>query len=195
MPQTITATSGEILEVEETKRYLRISDNIDDEDVEIRAMIVAARIEAERISKRTLRASVTRVQLLQHWFRRFKFENPPLHTTPGIVVRYYDSSNTITTVAATNYDLDPPVSTGDENEGVSYITFDRNFNFPILYDRRVDRIEITYITGYVTQGAIPEAAKQAVKILVWDNYYGEANETNLKRAADLLGSIGFGFYA
>ena len=71
MPQTITAASGEILEVEEVKRYLRISDNVDDEDVEISGMITAARMEAERITHRTLRASVTRVDLRTHWFNRF----------------------------------------------------------------------------------------------------------------------------
>ena len=87
------------------------------------------------------------------------------------------------------------MTTGDEQEGVSYITFDTFFAHPILFDRRPDRIEITYTTGYVTQAAIPEVAKRAVKIMVYDDYYGEANENNLKRARQSLAAIGFGFYA
>jgi len=194
VPQTITAKSGEILTVEEAKRYLRISDDIHDEDAEISAMIVSAREEAERITHRTLRASVTRVDLRTDWFNRFKFLNPPLHTTPVIAVKYYDSLNVLTTVAASNYFLVPSVSTGDEQEGVSWIDFDTFFAHPILYDRRQDRIEITYTTGYVTQAAIPEVAKRAVKIMVYDDYHGEANENNLKRARQSLAAIGFGFY-
>ncbi len=196
MPQVIIAKSGEILEVEEAKRYLRISDNVQDEDAEINGMIVAARMEAERISHRTLRASVTRVDLLTHWFNRFHFLNPPLHTTPSITVKYYDASNVLTTVDSSNYFREPPTVAGDEQEGTSYIDFDTNFSFPILYDRRTSgRIEITYTTGYVTQAAIPEVAKRAVKIMVWDDYYGEANELNLKRAKQSLGAIAFGHYA
>ena len=195
MPQVITATSGEILAVEEVKRYLRIPGNVDDEDAEINAMVAAARMEAERITHRTLRASVTRVDLRTHWFNRFTFLNPPLHTTPAITVKYYDSNNVLTTVVASNYFLIPTVVTGDEQEGTSHIDFDTNFSFPILYSRRTDRIEITYTTGYVTQGAIPEVAKRAVKIMVWDDYYGEANENNLKRARQSLGAIAFGHYA
>lgn len=195
MPQVITATSGEILEVEEVKTYLRIPENIHDEDIEISGMIAAARVEAERITKRTLRASVTRVDLATHWHRRIDFLNPPLHTTPAITVKYYDSNNVLTTVAASNYFLVPTVATGDEQEGVSHIDFDTNFSFPILYSRRTDRIEITYTTGYVTQAAIPEVAKRAVKIMVWDDYNGEADENNLKRAKQSLAAIAFGFYA
>ena len=196
MPQTITATSGEILEVGELKTYLRIPDNTHDADEEIEGMIVSARQEAERITKRTLRASVTRVDLRTHWFNRFTFLNPPLHTTPAITVKYYDVNNVLTTVAASNYDLVPPVSTGDEQEGVSYIEFDTFFSHPSLYSRRrTGRIEMTYTTGYVTQDEIPEVAKRAVKIMVYDDYYGEANENNLKRARQSLAAIGFGFYA
>ncbi len=195
MPQTITATSGEILEVGEVKRYLRIPDNIDDEDAEINGMIAASRMEAERITHRTLRESVTRVDLLTHWFNRFEFSNPPLHTTPAITVKYYNASNVLTTVDESNYEKVPAVTTGDEQEGVSYIDFDTFFSHPILYDRRTDRIQITYTTGYVTQAAIPEVAKRAVKIFVWDDYYGEANENNLRRAKQSLGSIAFGHYA
>ena len=196
MPQTITAKSGEILEVAEVKRYLRIPDNVNDEDAEISSMIVAARMEAERISHRTLRASVTRVDLRTHWFHRFEFLNPPLHTTPAITVKYYDASNVLTTVDASDYFLNPPVTTGDEQEGVSHIDFDTFFSHPILYAQRpTDRIEITYTTGYVTQAAIPEVAKRAVKIMVWDDYYGDANELNLRRAKQSLGAIAFGFYA
>lgn len=195
MPQTITAASGEILEVEEVKRYLRIPDNIQDEDDEINGMIATARIEAEAITRRTLRPSVTRVHNERQWFNRFVFQHPPLHTTPAITVKYYDASNTLTTVDASDYFVVPSVATGDENEGVSFLDFDTFFSHPVLYDRRTDRIEITYNTGYVTQDAIPIVAKQAVKIFVWDAYYGEANENNLKRARQLLGSIAFGFYA
>lgn len=196
MPQTITAASGEILEVEEMKRYLRIPNNIHDEDAEVKGMIVAAREEAERISHRTLRASVTRVDLLPHWFNRFTFLNPPLHTTPAITVKYYDASNVLTTVAASNYFQGPPVTAGDEQEGISYIDFDTFFSHPILYDRRpTDRIEITYTTGYVTQAAIPVNAKKAVRLFVWLDYYGEDDANKLKRANQLLGTIAFGFYA
>ena len=101
----------------------------------------------------------------------------------------------LTTVAASNYFLVPSKSTGDEQEGVSWIDFDTFFSHPILYDRRQDRIEITYTTGYVTQDEIPEVAKRAVKIMVYDDYYGEANENNLKRARQSLAAIGFGNYA
>lgn len=195
MPQTITATSGEILAVEEVKRYLRIPDNIDDEDAEINVMITAARIEAEAITHRTLRASVTRVDVLSNWFTRFKFKNPPLHTTPAETVQYYDSTNSLTTVADSNYDIVPSVSTGDENEGVSYLQFDSFFSAPILYDRRPDRILITYTTGYVSQDLIPETAKHAVKMIVWNMYYGEEDNRHVIRAKQLLGSIAYGFYA
>ena len=41
----------------------------------------------------------------------------------------------------------------------------------------------------------PEVAKRAVKIMVYDDYYGEADENNLKRARQSLAAIGFGFYA
>ena len=118
-----------------------------------------------------------------------------MHTTPAVTVKYYDSLNVHTTVAASNYFLVPSVAIGDEQEGVSYIDFDTFFSHPVLYTRRTDRIEITYITGYVTQDEIPEVAKQAVKIMVWDSYYGQADANNLKRARQLLGSIAFGFYA
>lgn len=220
MEQTIKVTSGEILEVADAKQYLRISDNIHDEDESISEMIVAARIEAEATSHRTLRASVRRTNVVGDntavddfgfgafgglasfhgvhsfgWFRRWYFQNPPLHTTPDVKIEFYDANNVLQEVDSSNYFVVPDVITGDENEGVSYVQFDRNFNFPILYDRRPDRILVTYTTGYSSQDLIPQQYKQAVKILVWDAYYGEMNEANLARANKLLLAQNFGFYA
>ena len=191
--QTVTATSGEILDLEDVKRFLRIPDDVHDEDAEISSMLTAARVNAEAISRRTLRPSVTRVDVLCEWFNRYVFRNPPLHTTPAIAVKYYDTDNVLQTVDSSDYFAVPEVSTGDENDGVSFIEFNTNFTHPQLYDRRPDPIQITYTTGYVTQDAIPEVAKQAVKLLVWDQYYKETD--GQAPAKQMLGSIAFGFYA
>lgn len=196
MPETTTATSGEILLLEDAKRYLRIPENVHDEDDEIDGMIIAARREAEAITRRTLRQSVTRVETLKHWFNRFTFPHPPLHVTHAITIKYYDSDNTLQTVADSNYFVEPELSAGDINEGVSFLEFDTNYVKPILYDRRPTRIQITYTAGYGTEVTDNvHVARQSIKELLWAAYYGDPDEKKLKQARSWLNDIAFGFYA
>jgi hypothetical protein len=199
----VTAESGEILALEDVKRYLRIPTNVQDEDEDVLEMLVAAREDAEAITHRTLRASVTRTETLSSWFKRFNFLNPPLHTTPAVVVNYYDTDNAQQTVAASNYNIVPVQTTGDQYDGVTYLQFNDLFVRPIPYQFRPDPITITYVTGYVTQALIPAVAKQAVKLLLWELYYKDTKDDAFgvnvglgrKRAEQLLGSKAFGFYA
>lgn len=204
MPQTITASSGELLSLPEAKEYLQVDDGNQADDQEILSLLRAARREAEAITRRTLRQSVTRRHELGWWpvSREYCFQWPPLHHTPAVTVEYYDTANALQTVSSSDYFIHPTLSSGQITDGVSRLTFDTNYNLPSLYDRRPDRVIITYITGWgdwdalseELQGSV-EAARSAIKILLWDNYNKANNAEDVQRAKDILGSISFGFYA
>ena len=204
MPQTVTASSGEILTLPEAKEYLQLDPENNADDQEIQSLLRAARHEAEAISRRTLRESVTRRQELRHWpaERCWKFQFPPLHHTPTVTVEYYDSSDNLQTVASSDYDIEPTLSSGQIHAGMSMLIFKPNYALPQLTsDRDGTRIIITYITGWGDWDAVSEelqgmveSARTAIKILLWDGYHKENDENNRKRAKQILGSIAFGWY-
>ena len=174
------------------------------DDAEIASLLLAARTEAEAITRRTLRQSVTRRHELRHWpGRRWDFLAPPLHHTPAVTVEHYDSGDTLQTVASSNYEIEPTVSSGHVNEGVSSIVFKPDYTLPALStDRGGTRVIITYTTGWGDWDALSselrgmvEIARTAIKIILYDNYNKSNSEENRKRARDLLGALAFGSYA
>lgn len=217
MPQVITAASGEILDLPAAKEYLQVEDGNTSDDQEIQSLLVAARAEAEAISRRTLMESVTRRHELHNWpldefgCRRWQFQFPPLHHTPAITVEYYDTNDTLQTVASTNYDIEPTLSSGQIHAGVSTIRFKPNYTLPQLTsDRDGTRVIITYTTGWGDWKNLPqglrgtvEIARSAIKLLLWEYYHKDTADDSFgvnvglsrKTAKELLGAISFGFYA
>lgn len=68
-------------------------------------------------------------------------------------VKYYDSANTIQTLATSIYDVDNRTDPGN-------ITLAYSQSFPEVYDKP-NAVEVEYVCGYTL---VPEVVKQAIKI-------------------------------
>jgi hypothetical protein len=129
---------------------------------EVQRKLEAARDEAERYTRRTLRSSVTRQFDYKDWQRRYVLPYPPLQSVTS--VQYYDTDNTLQTVTASgNYDVET------STDGHGSILFRDDYTLPTLNDDRFGaRVIITAVTGYGSVSAVPAAVRSAIELILWD---------------------------
>lgn len=146
-----------IVDLAEAKHYLRIT--TDDEDQRIYSLVEAATEFVEQSTGRTF-ASKTKVMSLP------KFEDKiyiPSYPSQAVArVQYYDSANSLTTLATSEWD------SYLENEA-TVLTTAPDKTWPDVYDRP-DAVRLLWFAGYDSTDDIPAVARQAILMLAREWY-------------------------
>ena len=153
------------VEFDSVLRHLR-TDNAD--GATVRDALRGALDEAELITLRTLRKSVTRTCYYRSWAYRMNAPYPPLQSITS--VKYYDYADTLQTLSSSNY----RVSASSEGQGA--VLFDHDYSFPNLNPNREDPVQIVFVTGYGTQDAIPGTAQTGIRLLTEAIYDGDSDK-------------------
>lgn len=155
-----TAPTHEPVDLETLKRHLRV--DIDEDDEEITAFALAAREEVEDQTGLKLVTQTWTMYLDE--FSAGEIELPFLPVQAVTWIKYYDSTNTLATWGATNYQSDyasrlrpariRPVS------GVSW---------PSTYDRMA-AVEVKFNAGFGNWDDVPARLRQAIMVLTATYY-------------------------
>lgn len=153
-PSVVTPPASEPINLAQAKKQLEIpiSDTAHDDQIDL--LIQAAR---EQWEHDTDSACIT--QTLRVYTDSFDNDYLYLPTRPiqSITsIKYYDSTNTLQTMPATDYNFD---------KSSRYIRLAYLKLWPMTL-ARWDAIEITYVAGYGTAVNVPAVAKQAMLMLV-----------------------------
>jgi len=142
----------------EAKSFLRIDSDYDDDDNYITSLINVATGVVEEFTRR---------RLITQTFNIFHDEFPPyIDLQVGDVasvthIKYYDESNVLQTLAASNYDVDTKIRPGR-------IYQSEDGDFPNTFDRP-NAVEVEFIVGGAASD-IPAPIIQAIYIIV-GRYY------------------------
>lgn len=168
MRKVITAPSVEPLTLAEAKIYLKVDDST--EDALITSLIVAARQMAENHMGRSLVKTVW-----ESSFDEFPdtdedstFELYPCPVSAINTVKYYDSNNTLQTLASTVYQT-------DYISEPSRLSLKPGQSWPDVADR-TNAVVINYDAGYGTTAAmVPDLIKAGLYLLIGHLYENRQN--------------------
>lgn len=160
-PPTDTAIS-----LAEAKQHLRVDSDYDDDDDYITALIGVATNQVEEFTRRRL--------MTQTFNLYFDVFPPYIDLQVGIVqsvthIKYYDASNSLQTLAASEYDLDDKIKPGR-------IYQSNNGSFPDTYERP-NAVDIEFVVGN-SANRVEDAIKQAMLIIV-GRYYEQRQDVVL----------------
>ena len=147
-----------VVSLPEAKTFLRIDSDYDDDDAYITSLINVATSVVEEFTRR---------KLISQTFNIFYDEFPSyIDLQIGEVasvthIKYYDTSNSLQTLAASNYDVDTKIRPGRIYES-------ENGDFPDTFERP-NAVEVEFVVG-ATAGEVPAPIKQAMFIVI-GRYY------------------------
>lgn len=160
----VTPSTDPLLSLQELQAHCRVVDGADDDYLERLGAAVLSWIGApDGWLGQSLLSQTLRLDLPQ-WPYCLKLPAGPVSAVSS--VKYYDTANTLQTVAGSNYFLD-----GD------HIEFAETFSEPQLYARRLP-VRIEYVAGRESAAAVPEAIRQAALLLV-GHYYENREEVTI----------------
>lgn len=169
--ELVTAATVALVSSAEAIAHSRIPDTT--EATLIDAWIAAATRHVQRISGRQLLTATYDLPVSDWWeWDCLKLPKPPLQSVTS--VKYYDTTNTLTTLASSNYFVRTPA------DAPGYIEFDTDFSSPSTYERMFP-ITVRFVCGWSTAALVPPTFKQAVYMLA--AHYHEHRE------ASIVGSI------
>ena len=153
-----TGAASTVVSLAEAKTFLRIDSDYDDDDAYIISLIDVATSVVEEFTRR---------KLISQTFNIFYDEFPSyIDLQIGEVasvthIKYYDTSNSLQTLAASNYDVDTKIRPGRIYES-------ENGDFPDTFERP-NAVEVEFVVG-ATAGEVPAPIKQAMFIVI-GRYY------------------------
>ncbi|MBV12443.1 MAG: hypothetical protein CMN21_24895 [Rubinisphaera sp.] len=146
-----------VVDLAEAKHYLRVT--TDDEDQRIESLIRAATEFVEGSTGRTF-LSKSKTMTLS------KFEDKifiPSYPTQAVArVQYYDSNNTLTTLASSKW-------LSYVENGATVLTIAPDQTWPDVYDRP-DAVRLLWFAGYDSAADVPSIASQAILMLAREWY-------------------------
>lgn len=174
---SITAKTDWPLSVAEVKKQLEIYDGDTAHDEYLQNMIYAVTQHYEHDTQMKLTSETWKMTLDRLKGDYIELAHRPVNSISYI--KYYDSGNTLQTLATSVYALDG--ATGDVAPGNSRVLLKYNQDWPDLADRW-DAVEIRYVTGYGAASAVPQIHKQALLLLAtfYFEHRGEPMSTNLR---------------
>jgi uncharacterized phiE125 gp8 family phage protein len=149
-----TAPTTTPISLAEAKSFLRIDSDFDDDNTYITSLINVATSMVEEFTRR---------RLITQTFNIFYDEFPPyIDLQIGEVasvthIKYYDESNALQTLAASNYDVDTKIRPGR-------IYQSEDGDFPNTYERP-NAVEVEFIVGAAASD-IPAPIIQAIYIII-----------------------------
>mgnify|MGYP000932275392 CR=1 FL=1 len=165
--RTVQPTT-ELVTLAEAKKQLEIGLSSTSHDSQLNDLIVQARDQVEHDTGIALQTQ-TIVQYFDS-FEPMKLAVRPIQSVSSI--QYYDSSNQLQTLASTIYSL-------NEFEQEIVLAYDQTWP---AYVKRWDSIKVTYVAGYETAAAAPQALKRACLLLI-GHYFEHRGDDD--RANDL----------
>ena len=210
MLKLATAPASEPITVAEAKSHLRV--DISTDDTLIGVYITAARQVVETYTRRQLVEATWDL-----WLDRFPSGNEfvthggailpdlrgdkcghillPLPPVSAVsFVKYYDTADTLTTLATTSY------QSALQGEPARVLPA-YGMNWPTTRDR-AEAVNVRFVAGYGAAAAVPESAKQAIKLLV-GHFYENRESVNVGNIVSVMplaieslcGHLAWGGYA
>lgn len=171
--KVITGPSFEPATLAEAKQHCRV--DISDDDTLITGLISAARAYLEHAFGRAIAAQTIQLNLAefpgasrQNPRAAIRIPRPPLASVTS--VQYYDAAGTLTTLSAAEYQVDTLREPGE-------LVVKPGGEWPETEEDRVGAVQVTYVAGVATAGAIDARIKQATLMLV--GHWYENRETVL----------------
>ncbi len=169
--KVITGPTFEPVTLAEAKSHCRV--DISDDDALITSQITAARAYLEHTFGRAIAAQTVLLHLAAfpgvcrtNPRGAIKLPRPPLASVTH--VKYYDGSGTLTTLDSSAYQVDDVREPGE-------LVVAPGVDWPEAQEDRVGAVQVTYVAGVATAGAIDPRIKQAVLMLV--GHWYENRET------------------
>lgn len=149
------APTAEPLDADDARRHLRVTD----EDVDVAAMIAAARAKCEGRLERALITQTWTIDLDGFWSGDLELPYPPLQSVSSIVY-WNDETGTTDTVASTVYEVDTASEPGR-------VRLKPGQDWPSDLYGKTNAVRITFVAGYgSTYASVPDGIKQAMRLLV-----------------------------
>ena len=157
----------------EAKDFLKVDTTADDTLID---NLIKAATQSCQIFTNRYFLTTTVTQYSDNWFEFYRLYKSPVEEI--IHVKYYDTNDTLQTLASSNYILDnisQPARIGISVDGT----------LPNLADR-INAVEVKYSVGYgVTADLVPEGIKQAVLITIGNWYENRQTVITGRTATEL----------
>lgn len=152
-----TAPTTYPVSLAEAKLHLRVDGT--DEDTLINSLIAAATAMAENFTWRTIMTTV--YEYIDDDFDPvIELDTYPIASIDS--VKYYDTTNTLQTLSASNYE-------SNLNESPATIRPKSGLTWPDVYDR-YDAVTVRFTAGYASAAVVPAPIKQAVLMVIGHLY-------------------------
>lgn len=165
LKRTVEPTT-EPVSLDEAKSQCRVDTS--DDDIFITGLIAAARDYVEKTARRAFITQTWRLSL-DEWpcGDEIELPKPPLVSVSSII--YKDTVGAQTTLSSSTYIVDT-----DSEPGRVKLAYGESWPSDTLYP--ANPIQITYVAGYGVAAAVPQWAKQAIKLLI-GHWYENREET------------------
>lgn len=154
-----TGPAAEPVSTAEAKTHLRVDHT--DEDTYIGTLIVAARQWVEHFTRRALISQTWEMAWDACPPRVFALPLPPLVSVTHI--KFYDAANAATTVTSTEYQVDTSREPGR-------VLLHDTADWPSTILRPAAGVVVTYVAGWASAAAVPQAIKQATLLMIGHFY-------------------------
>jgi uncharacterized phiE125 gp8 family phage protein len=174
-PVLITPPTEEPVTLIEAKAWMWVDHSAD--DTLIASMVTAAVAHLDGYTGILGRCMVNQIwrQDFETWDRYLRL---PFPDVSSVTVKYFDTTNTEQTVAASNYEL-------IQDDQGSLVLFVDNWTGPNLYDDRTDAIRVTLTAGFGAAASnVPEPLKAGIKMLA-AHWYANREAVGAQNMAEL----------
>ena len=169
------APTIEPVTLDEIRDHLRLSDSADEATALAYLLVAREAIEQQELSRALL--TQTWKLRLEGWpwdspYRRIRLPRPLLQSVTSIT--YTDTSGTTQTLSASLYTVN-----AQAEPAIVVPAYGQSWPSPRV-QRGVAAVTIEYVAGWTNRGLVPEAIRQAIKLLVgemWENREGVIIET------------------
>ncbi len=184
--ELVTAPAAEPLSLTEAKKQVEVAASSSDHDDHLTSLIQAAREQVETDTRRALVTQTWEIRRTQFPGTEFiELPKPPLQSITH--VKYIDTDGNLQTFSSSNYETDT-----HREKGAVWLAY--NQSWPNTRDRH-DAVQIRFVAGYGLAAAVPESAKQAMRLLI-DWWFCERSPSKSERSSydALVSRLGFGDY-
>lgn len=154
----VTGPTSEPITLEDAKKQLEIANGDTSHDEHVGRLIVGARRDVERFTRRALITQTWRRSL--NGFRTVKIflPRPPLISVSS--VQYYDSDGVSQSLSGSLYQVDTESVPGSISPAVNEV-------WPVTQIGKVNSVTITWTAGFgATRDSVPEEYKELIRGLV-----------------------------
>lgn len=181
-PVLVTPPSGNVVDLDELKLWLKIDAADDDGSIEKQLAGAIAAFDGVRSPMRRCLLTQTWRQDFEDW-GAYGYLRLPFFGVSGVVVKYSDSDNVEQTVSADEYQL-------LEDECGSYVSFTDGFSEPAVYARS-DAVRVTMTCGFGVAEDIPADIIMAIWRMV---AFSNENRESQVRAIDFIPASYFDYH-